>query len=187
MQDEFGEAAVPDGIRRTLDRRIARWRALNGGEKQIFFPQHHEIGRQGLLDFTVADDLHVTIAGQCFDHRLFHFRLASSGWEDSAVVLSGESFTALSEHLQDALWKLEGAPAELRSGLLIGRLQELLRLRPARFTGNYEALCRHYGMTPTHNNKGVAHENGSIEAPDDHLKRRLIRPCAAAAAAISQH
>jgi DNA replication protein DnaC len=26
-------------------------------------------------------------------------------------------------------------------------------------------LCAHYGMTPTRNNPGVAHENGSIEGP----------------------
>ncbi|MEL4474469.1 IS21 family transposase, partial [Shewanella algae] len=30
LQDEFGEDAVPDAIRRTLERRIARWRALHG-------------------------------------------------------------------------------------------------------------------------------------------------------------
>src|SRR3546814_3639182 len=57
LQDEFGEDAVPDAIRRTLERRIARWRALHGGEKEIFFPQHHEPGRQGLSDFTVCDSL----------------------------------------------------------------------------------------------------------------------------------
>jgi hypothetical protein len=115
LQDEFGEDAVPDAIRRTLERRIARWRALHGGEKEIFFPQHHEPGRQGLSDFTVCDSLKVTVAGETLAYRLYHFRLAASGWEHAAVVLGGESFAALSEHLQDALWKLGGAPAEHRS------------------------------------------------------------------------
>jgi hypothetical protein len=32
---------------------------------------------------------------------------------------------------------------------------------------------RHYGMTPTRNNLGVAHENGSIESSHGHLKKRL--------------
>jgi hypothetical protein len=32
--------------------------------------------------------------------------------------LGGESFSALSEHLQDALWKLGGVPAEHRSDSL---------------------------------------------------------------------
>jgi hypothetical protein len=34
-------------------------------------------------------------------------------------------------------------------------------------------LCRHYGMTPTRNNPGVSHENGSVEAAHGHLKRDL--------------
>ncbi|WP_454882430.1 IS21 family transposase [Sphingomonas oryzagri] len=173
VQDEFGEDAVPDGVRRTLERRISRWRALNGGEKEIIFPQQHLIGRQGLLDFTVCDDLRVTIAGERFDHRLFHFRLACSGWEDAAVVLGGESFTALSEHLQDALWKLGGTPVELRSDSLSAAYRNLDADAQRDFTRNYEELCRHYGMCATRNNRGEAHENGSIEGAHAHLKRRL--------------
>lgn len=114
VQDEFGEEAVPDSVMRTLERRIARWQALNGGEKAIFFPQHHEIGWQGLSDFTVCDKLNVTIAGERFDHRLYHFRLACSGWEDAAVVLGGESFSALNAILVNWLsWSvlnISGAP-----------------------------------------------------------------------------
>ena len=173
VQDEFGEDAVPDGVRRTLERRIARWRALNGAEKEIFFPQRHEIGRQGLSDFTVCDELRVTIAGERFDHRLFHFCLARSGWEHAAVVLGGESFSALSEHLQDALWKLGGVPAEHRSDSLSAAYKNLDADAQRDFTRSYEDLCRHYGMGATRNNRGEAHENGSIESPNGHLKRRL--------------
>src|SRR3546814_19308209 len=36
-----------------------------------------------------------------------------------------------------------------------------------------DELCRHYGMLATRNNRGEAHENGSIEGPNAHLKRRL--------------
>lgn len=173
LQDEFGEDAVPDKVRRTLERRIARWRALNGAEKEIFFPQHHEIGRQGLSDFTVCDGLRVTIAGDPFDHRLYHFRLACSGWEHAAVVLGGESFAALSEHLQDALWKLGGVPAEHRSDSLSAAYKNLDVDAQRDFTRRYEDLCGHYGMLATRNNRGEAHENGSIEGPHAHLKRRL--------------
>jgi hypothetical protein len=173
VQDEFGEEAVPDSVRRTLERRIARWRALNGGEKEIFFPQRHEIGRQGLSDFTVCDELRVTIADERFDHRLFHFCLACSGWEHAAVVLGGESFSALSEHLQDALWKLGGVPAEHRSDSLSAAYKNLDADAQRDFTRSYEDLCRHYGMCATRNNRGEAHENGSIESPNGHLKRRL--------------
>jgi transposase InsO family protein len=40
-------------------------------------------------------------------------------------------------------------------------------------TLRYEAFCAHYGMTPTRNNPGVAHENGSIESSHGHLKKAL--------------
>jgi hypothetical protein len=41
------------------------------------------------------------------------------------------------------------------------------------WTDDYEALCQHYKMLPTRNNKGVSHENGAIEAPHGSFKRRL--------------
>jgi hypothetical protein len=36
-------------------------------------------------------------------------------------------------------------------------------------------LCEHYRMRPTRNNTGIAHENGSIESPHGHFKRRLTQ------------
>jgi hypothetical protein len=59
--------------------------------------------RMGLSDFTAMAALGITIAG---DHRLYHFRLAFSGFEHAHVVLGGESFVALAEGLQNALWAL---------------------------------------------------------------------------------
>jgi hypothetical protein len=99
--------------------------------------------------------------------------LAASGWEHAAVVLGGESFAALSEHLQDALWKLGGAPAEHRSDSLSAAYKNLDADAQRDFTRSYDELCRHYGMLATRNNRGEAHENGSIEGPHGHLKRRL--------------
>ena len=43
----------------------------------------------GLSDFTDMADLAVTVAGQPLDHRLYHFRLAYSGFEHAHVVLGG--------------------------------------------------------------------------------------------------
>ena len=65
----------------------------------------------GLSDFTEVADLGVTIAGQILDCRLYHFRLPFSGFEHAHVVLGGESFVALAEGLQNALWALGGVPA----------------------------------------------------------------------------
>jgi hypothetical protein len=87
------------GVRRTMERRIARWRALNGPSRDVIFRQEHPPGRMGLSDFTDMRELAVTIAGEPFDHRLYHFRLAFSGFEHAHVVLGGESFVALAEGL----------------------------------------------------------------------------------------
>src|SRR5690606_26229795 len=46
-----------DSVLRTLQRRIRRWRAENGAEREVFFAQEHPPGRLGLSDFTVADEL----------------------------------------------------------------------------------------------------------------------------------
>ena len=61
----------------------------------MIFRQEHEPGRLGLSDFTDMGALGVTIAGVALDHRLYHFRLAFSGFEHAHVVLGGESFVAL--------------------------------------------------------------------------------------------
>ncbi|WP_084570366.1 IS21 family transposase [Methylosinus sp. PW1] len=173
LQDELGPEVFPDSVRRTLERRIAKWRALHGADKEVFFPQRHDAGRQALSDFTVADSLDVTIAGEPFPHRLYHFRLACSGWEHVRVILGGESFSAVAEGLQDALWKLGGVPREHRTDSLSAAFKNLDRSAQLDFTKRYDDLCRHYGMEATRNNPGVANENGSIEAANGHIKVRL--------------
>jgi hypothetical protein len=38
---------LPDGARRTLERRIRSWRALHGAEREVIFRQTHQPGRMG--------------------------------------------------------------------------------------------------------------------------------------------
>ena len=66
------------------------WQALHGPEREVIFRQEHPPGQQGLSDFTDAAELAVSIDGQPLAHRLYHFRLAFSGWEHAEVVLGGE-------------------------------------------------------------------------------------------------
>ena len=163
--------SLATGARRTLERRIRSWRALHGADQEVIFRQVHEPGRMGLSDFTDMADLGVTIAGQPLDHRLYHFRLAYSGFEHAHVILGGESYVALAEGLQNALWAIGGAPREHRSDSLSAAFRNLDRDARDDLTCRYEALCLHYGMQPTRNNRGVAHENGAIESAHGHLKK----------------
>lgn len=161
------------GIRRTLERRIRQWRALHGPEREVIFRQTHEPGRMGLSDFTDMAEAGVTVAGEKLPHRLYHFRLAFSGFEHAHVVLGGESFVALAAGLQDALWALGGAPREHRSDSLSAAFRNLSPEVEEDWTSRYAALCAHYGMEASRNNRGLAHENGTIEAAHGHLKRAV--------------
>jgi hypothetical protein len=183
--------ALSAGVRRTLERRIRSWRALHGADQEVIFRQVHEPGRMGLSDFTDMADLGVTIAGERLDHRLYHFRLVYSGFEHPSsghsvrlrlaepwaslahVILGGESDVALAEGLQNALWALGGAPLEHRSDSLSAAFRNLDTDAREDLTRRYDALCAHYGMQPTRNNRGVAHENGSIESAHGHLKKAV--------------
>jgi len=164
---------LPERVRRTMERRIRQWRALNGKERDVIFRQVQEPGRMGLSDFTEMGDLVVRVAGVDLDHRLYHFRLACCGFEHVHVILGGESYVALAEGLQNALWALGGAPLEHRSDSLSAAFRNLDREAHDDLTSRYDALCSHYRMEPTRNNRGVAHENGAIESPHGHLKNSI--------------
>ena len=145
---------VGPGVRRTLERRIAGWGAPRSPPR-CDLPPRASAGRMGLSDFTDMAGLGVTIAGEPFDHRLYHFRLAFSGFEHAHVVLGGESFVALAEGLQNALWALGGVPEQHRSDSLSAAFCNLDRVAQEDLTERYEELCAHYGMTPSRNNPGV--------------------------------
>jgi len=158
----------PHAVLRTLQRRLRQWRALHGAEREVYFAQEHPPGRLGLSDFTVADDLEVKIGGASFDHRLYQFALAHSGWRHAEVVEGGESFLALSCGLQAALWCLGGVPEEHRTDSLSAAFNNLAEREE--LTRRYEGLCAHYGMRASRCNPGQSHENGSIEARNGSLK-----------------
>src|SRR4029077_18560032 len=123
---------ISAGIRRTLERRMRSWRALAGPEQDVIFRQGPDPGRLGLSAFTDTSVLGITVAGVVLGHRLYHFRLAFSGFEHAHVVLGGESFVALAEGLQNALWALGGAAREHRSESLSAAFCNLDRAGPLR-------------------------------------------------------
>jgi transposase InsO family protein len=160
-----------DAVLRTLQRRVSQWRAEHGDEREIYFAQEHPPGRLGLSDFTVADELDISLGGLAFPHRLYQFALAYSGWRHARVVLGGESFQSLAAGLQEALWMAGGVPQEHRTDSLSAAFNNLAEREE--LTTRYQSLCEHYGMRPTRNNTGVSHENGAIEARQGSLKRGL--------------
>lgn len=172
LQERYPEQ-YPDSLHRTLQRRVKQWRALYGPEQEVIFRQIHAPGRQGLSDFTHLKLTTITVSGHPLKHLLYHFRLAYSHWSSMKVVVGGESFSALSEGLQLALRRLGGAPFEHRTDSLSAAFKNLSAEAEEDLTRRYDALCKHYGMQATRNNRGEGHENGSVESPHGHLKRRI--------------
>lgn len=156
---------------RTLQRRIKQWRLKHGVEQEVMFRQEKIPGDMGISDFTQLNDAQITIRQEPLDHRYYHYRLVFSGWAFVKIILGGESFAALSAGLQDALWRCGGVPAQHRTDSLSAAYNN--HSDEMQFTAQYEALSKHYGFKPTRNNPGVSHENGAIESPHGHLKKRI--------------
>ncbi len=158
---------------RTFQRKVKKWKALNGSIKEVMFLQEKIPGCMGLSDFTKLKKVTITINGEPLKHLLYHFRLIYSGWCHVKVILGGESFTALSEGLQDAFWRLGGVPEEHRTDSLSAAFKNLTKDAKEDVTKRYKELFNHYDLIPTRNNRGKGHENGGVESPHGHLKNRI--------------
>ena len=156
---------------RTLQRRLRDWRATEGPEQAVIFPQEHVPGREGAMDFTDCAALGVTIGGEALPHLLFVFALSYSGWLWACRAVS-ETFEALSRGIQGALWALGGVPEVLRSDNMSAATHELSS-GGRELTGRYRDLLSHYDLKSTRIQPGEAHENGVAEKANDVIKGAL--------------
>jgi hypothetical protein len=157
---------------RTLQRHIAQWKAMHGPEREVIFEQCHQPGERAQSDFTHMEDLGVTIAGQPFPHLVFHLVLTYSNVEAVTICFS-ESFEALAEGLERGLWSIGGVPQQHRTDHMTAAVQRMNSVAREDFTKRYQALMAHYGMQPTWNNAGIAHENGDVEQAHYRFKQAV--------------
>ena len=162
------------GVRRTVERRVRAWKAKHGPEQEIIFRQRHEPGRRGLSDFTDAwgagGDGGRGVAGA--------HAVTTSGWSTRGSAMrrwcwAGRASWRWPGGLQDALWALGGVPKEHRTDSLSAAFRNLKREAGEDLTARYEALLDDYDMKGSRNNRGRAHENGSVDGPHGHLKRAI--------------
>ena len=166
-----GDVTFDDGQLRTLQRRIRRWRASRGPEKEVMFPQEHRPGEAGQSDFTDMRDLEVRIGGEPFDHLLYHFVLPYSNWESASVCFT-ESFESLVAGMQGAIWEMGRVPQKHRTDNLSAATHEL-KDGGRSFNERYKAVLDHYRMAADRNTPGRGHENGDVEQAHYRLKRAL--------------
>jgi hypothetical protein len=159
---------------RTLQRRMRDWRAVQGPDREVYFEQVHPPGREAQLDFTHGAELGVQIAGAPFEHLLFEFVLSFSGWRWVCLAY-GETFEALVDGLQGALWELGGVPEIARSDNLSAATHELKRSGGRALNERFATVLEHYGLRSTRIHPGRSHENGVVEQAHYRLKSALAQ------------
>ncbi len=161
-----------DGQIRTLQRRIKLWRVTEGPAQEVYFGQRHTPGRLCASDFTRMKELGITLAGQTFEHLVYHFVLTYSNWETGTICYS-ESLESLSEGWQNAVWELGAVAAEHRTDSLSSAVNNMSNLEE--FNQRYERVMRHYGVKPQHTNPASPHENGDAEQSHHRLKKAVAQ------------
>jgi Mu transposase, C-terminal domain len=149
-----------DGQIRTLQRRIKLWRVTEGPAQEVYFGQKHLPGRLCASDFTHMTELEITLAGQTFEHLVYHFVLTYSNWETGTICYS-ESLESLSEGWQNAVWELGAVAVEHRTDSLSSAVNNMSNLEE--FNRRYEGVMRYYGVKPRHTNPASPNENGDCE------------------------
>jgi hypothetical protein len=159
-----------DGQIRTLQRRIKLWRVTEGPAREVYFGQVHVAGRLCASDFTHMTELGITLAGQTFEHLVYHFVLTYSNWETGTICYS-ESLESLSEGWQNAVWELGAVAAEHRTDSLSSAVNNMSNREE--FNRRYEAVMRYYGVKPRHTNPASPNENGDCEQSHHRFKRAV--------------
>lgn len=159
---------------RTFQRRVRHWRATEGPEKEVYFPQKQRPGELMQVDWTYAKELQVTIAAEPLDHLFCHCVLPYSNWQWATRCLS-ESFLSLVSGLQAALKVLGRRPTHLGTDNSSAATHHVTYhpRQPRDFNSEYLELCTHYDLFPVTINVGCPHEHGDVESQNGHLKRRL--------------
>jgi len=159
------------GQLRTLQRRVTEWKAKEGPEQELFFPQEHRPGEAMQTDFTWATKLGITISGDPFPHMLCHPVLPFSNWE-WATVCRSESLSALKHGVQEAVFTLGKVPKFHQTDNSTAATHDL-KTGKRGFNDEYAALMRHLKMSPRTIAVGKKEQNGDVEALNGALKRRL--------------
>lgn len=156
---------------RTLQRRIKRWRATEGPEKEVFFGQEHRPGESMQMDFTNCNELGVTIAGEVFEHLLCHCVLPYSNWE-WATISRSESFMALKRGVHKAVLRLGKVTKYLQSDNLSAATHDLGEGGRS-FNEEYLRFVHSLGMEPRKIGIGKSNQNGDVESSHSVLKNKL--------------
>lgn len=159
-----------DGQLRSFQRRVRRWRARHGGDKEVFFAQRHRPGEALQTDWTDGTELAVTLGGEAFPHKLCHTTLPFSNWR-SVRMCRSESMASLKDGLQAALRKLGRHPEWHQTDQSSAATHDKAGGRE--FNQGYADFITHHGMKPRTIAVKKPHQNGDVEAGNGALVRAI--------------
>lgn len=162
---------------RTFQRRVSRWRALQG-QQILSLEQVHRAGEVLQTDGTWMNDLQITLQGEPLEHLLIHSVLPYSNWEWGRVAQS-ESLLSIRLGLQSALVKLGHVPAIHQTDNSTAATHNLgpaacaKSLEERGYNTEYLQLLAHYGMQARTTHVRSPNENGDVESSNGSLKRAV--------------
>jgi hypothetical protein len=159
------------GQLRTFQRRVKQWRASEGPDKEVFFPQEHRPGEATQTDFTSGNKLGITIRGVPFEHLLCQSVLPYSDWQ-WATRCRSESVLALKRQMQQVAFKLGRVTKFHQTDNTTAATHDVASGK-REFNEDYEKAVRYFGMEPRTIAVGKKEQNGDVEAANGALKRRL--------------
>jgi hypothetical protein len=174
---EHRPGVYQEGQLRTLQRRLALWRAEHT-TPLLTLEQVHRPGEVLQTDGVWLSHLGVTISGTPFPHVLIHSVLPYSNWEWGRVAQS-ESGLALRLGLQSALAQLGHVPRIHQTDNTSAATHRLGVADRGQAGGErgyneeYLALVQHFGLAPRTIHVHSPNENGDVEAGNGALQRAL--------------
>ncbi len=167
-----------EGQLRTLQRRVAQWRARNQ-EQVAVLEQVQRPGEVLQTDGVWLTELGITLQGVALPHLLIHSVLPYSNWE-WGVVAHSESLNAIRSGVQSTLQEL-GAVQQYHqtdhSSAATARPGADSAAAPTGsgrvYTAGYLQLLQHYGLAPRTIHLRAPQENGAVESSNGGLKRAL--------------
>ena len=157
---------------RTFQRRLRQWRLAHGAEPKVIFAQVHRPGEVMPVDWTQANELEVSIAGQPLDHRLCHVVLPYSNGQ-WATRCQSESLLPVRHGLPAARQRLGKGPEQLPIDHSSAATHQISGGGKREFNAEFLSLVAHYEMKPRTIGIGCPNQNGDVESHNGHLKRRL--------------
>jgi transposase len=165
-----------EGQLRTLQRRVAQWRAQHQEQVAVLEQVHHP-GEVLQTDGIWLTELGITLQSVPLAHLLIHSVLPYSNWEWGRVAQS-ESLNAIRCGVQSTLQALGAVPQYHQTDN-----SSAATCRPGTdaatgaggraYTEGYLQLLNHYGMQPRTTHRRSPQENGDVEGSNGGLKRAL--------------